>query len=61
MKQMVVYPREERVEVSESDIKRGATRIGCLECEGTGDFSITDFDHQKCVSCGGTGEVFVSL
>jgi len=61
MKQMVVYPRGEEVGVSEEDIRRGFTRIECLECEGTGVFVITDFDYQECVSCKGTGEVVVSI
>jgi DnaJ-class molecular chaperone len=61
MKKMVVYPRGEEVEVSEQDIKRGATRVECSVCEGAGEFFITDFDYQECVSCKGTGEVFVSV
>ena len=61
MKEMVVYPRGEEIEVSEEDVGRGFTHVECSACEGTGIFVITDSDHQECVSCKGTGEVVVSI
>ena len=58
---MVVYPRDEEIDVSEEDIRRGVVHVECLACDGTGTFYITDDDSQECVPCSGTGEVPVSI
>jgi hypothetical protein len=59
--QAIIYPRDEETGVSDDDIRRGVTYVSCLSCDGSGVFSITDDDEQKCVVCRGTGEVEVSV
>lgn len=61
MMKAIIYPRDEEIEVSREEVRRGVTHVVCLACDGTGVFSITERESQECVSCKGTGEVNVSL
>jgi len=53
---------EVEIEVSEEDVRRGYAEVGCFECEGTGWWAYMEPEEPggPCVTCKGTGKVYVN-
>lgn len=58
---VVVYPEEISLTVTERDIRRGYIEYECPECDGTGVFEITETESQPCNYCKTRGTITASI
>ena len=65
MENMILFAGTRRDEEIPVDVRRlacGAGEIQCIECDGTGVWTVLPDDGQvRCTTCKGTGRVLISV